>query len=51
MSRMFEKIKRYYDEGLWSKIRVRNMVLKSVITEEEYQEITGEEWVGGERDG
>lgn len=44
MSRMFEKIKRYYDDGLWNKARVRNMVLKGIITEDEYREITGEEF-------
>ena len=41
MSKMFEKIKAYYDAGLWSDERVRNMVVKGVITEEEYQMITG----------
>ena len=42
MSKMFEKIKTYYDNGLWSKARVWNMVFKGVITEEEYEMITGE---------
>lgn len=42
MSKMYDKIKDYYDRGLWSKARVRNMVLKGVITEEEYQLIVGE---------
>lgn len=42
MSKMYDKIKDYYDRGLWSKIRVRNMVLKGVITNEEYQLIVGE---------
>ena len=36
----FERIKFYYDEGLWDKERVRNVVGK-VITEEEYKDITG----------
>lgn len=44
MSKDYEKIKKYYDSGLWNKARVRNMVLKGVITEEEYQEIAGEEF-------
>lgn len=44
MSSDFEKIKHYYDNGLWSIDRVRNMVLKGVITEEEYYEITGKEF-------
>lgn len=42
MSAMYEKIKRYYNTGLWSKARVRNMVIKGVITEEEYEVIIGE---------
>ncbi len=37
----FDKIKFYYEEGLWDKQRVRNAVGK-VITEEQYLEITGE---------
>lgn len=40
---MFEKIKDYYDRGLWSIDRVWNVVGKA-ITEEEYQEITGFEY-------
>lgn len=39
---MFDKIKMYYDNGLWSKDRVRNMVVKGIITEEEYEEIVNE---------
>lgn len=42
MSKMYEKIKGYYDTGLWSKERVTNMVIKGIITEEEFYEITGE---------
>ena len=42
MSKMYEKIKEYYNTGLWSEERVRNMVVKGVITEEEYYRITGE---------
>ena len=41
MSKMYEKIKEYYNTGLWSEERVRNMVIKGVITEEEFYEITG----------
>ena len=40
---MFEKIKDYYDSGLWSLQRVYNVVGK-VITEDEYEEITGEDY-------
>ena len=42
MSKMYEKIKEYYNTGLWSEVRVRNMVVKGIITEEEFYEITGE---------
>ena len=42
MSKMYEKIKEYYNTGLWSEERVRNMVIKGIITEEEYYDITGE---------
>ena len=42
MSKLYEKIKEYYNTGLWSEERVRNMVVKGVITEEEFYDITGE---------
>lgn len=38
----YQKVKDYYDAGLWSKNAVRNAVLKGWITKEEYTEITGE---------
>lgn len=44
MSAKFEKVKSYYDAGLWSKTRVRNAVVKNWITAEEYRLITGEEY-------
>lgn len=38
----FEKIKNYYDRGLWSIDRVWNVVgITNGITEAEYLEITG----------
>lgn len=40
-SKNFEKVKAYYDRGLWSADRVKNAVGKW-ITEEEYAEIVGE---------
>lgn len=43
MSKNFEKVKYYYDHGLWDKERVRNAVGKW-ITPEEYEIITGEEY-------
>jgi hypothetical protein len=39
----FEKIKYYYEQGLWDKRRVRNVVGK-VINEQEYREITGSDY-------
>lgn len=41
MSKNFEKVKNYYDKGLWNKTRVYNAVGKW-ITAEEYELITGE---------
>ena len=43
MSKNFEKVKNYYDNGMWNEARVRNAVGK-LMTEEEYKEITGEEY-------
>lgn len=37
----FDRVKFYYEEGLWSIERVRNVVGK-VINEEEYEQIVGE---------
>lgn len=41
---MFGKIKKWYESGMWTKKMVRNAVLKGKITEDEYTEITGEEY-------
>jgi len=41
---MFDKIKDYYDKGLWSLQRVYNVAGK-VITEQEYEVITGVRYV------
>lgn len=46
MSKKFAKVKRYYDEGLWSKAMVANAVVKGWITAEEYEIITGESYEG-----
>lgn len=42
MSPKFEKVKKYYDSGLWNKTMIRNAVVKGWITAEEYTIITGE---------
>lgn len=44
MSANFEKVKYYYDNGLWNIDRVKKAVAKGWITEEEYREITGEDY-------
>lgn len=41
----FELVKKYYDKGLWNITRVKNAVVKSWITEEQFKEITGEDYV------
>ena len=37
----FDRVEFYYEQGLWSKQKVWNVVGK-VITSEEYEQITGE---------
>lgn len=39
---MKEKIKKWYEQGLWTAEMVRNAVIKGNLTEEEYREIVGE---------
>lgn len=39
---MKEKIKKWYEQGLWTVEMVRNAVIKGKLTEDEYQEIVGE---------
>ena len=41
MSKYFNKVKRYYDNGLWTEAMVRNAVVKNWITAEEFEEIVG----------
>lgn len=40
----YEKVKYYYDKGLWSIDRVHNAVIKGWITPEEFEEITGQHY-------
>ena len=42
MSPKFNKVKGYYERGLWNKQMVANAVVKGWITAEEYELITGE---------
>lgn len=44
MSPKFEKVKGYYEDGLWNKTMVKNAVKKSWITAAEYKIITGEKY-------
>lgn len=44
MSAKYEKVKKYYDKGLWNLEMVRNAVVKKWITAEEFKEITGEDY-------
>ena len=41
---MRERIEKWYKLGLWTKDMVRSAVTKAVLTEVEYQEITGESY-------
>ena len=41
---MYEKIKKWYKQGLWTKIMVVNAVKKGIITKAQYKEITNEEY-------
>lgn len=45
-SAKFDRVKNYYDMGLWSKGKVHDAVIKGWITAEEYREITGEPYSG-----
>ncbi|WP_458459324.1 XkdX family protein [Pseudobutyrivibrio sp.] len=47
MSKKFNTVKKYYDDGLWSKTKVWNAVGRW-ITEEEYEMIVGEPYSGGD---
>lgn len=38
----YNKVKKYYDDGRWTIKMVRDAVVKGWITEEEFEEITGQ---------
>lgn len=44
----YEKVKTYYDNGLWSIHRVRDAVVKRWITPEQFEAITGEPYEAGD---
>lgn len=41
-SKKFKLVRTYYKGGFWTKHQVENAVKKGWITEDEYEEITGE---------
>lgn len=41
---MFDKIKKFYDLGLYSKTIVGKFVAKKLITPEQYKDITGDDY-------
>lgn len=41
-NKMFDRIKDWYETGVWSRKRVHDAVTKGKITPAEYEEITGE---------
>ena len=43
---MFKIVKRYFDRGMYSAADVAKFVKAGKLTEAEYKEITGEEYVG-----
>lgn len=45
MSKNFNKVKSYYDNGFWSKAKVHEAVVKKWITAEEYELIVGEPYI------
>lgn len=36
---MFERIKKWFEQGLWTEQMVRNAITKGVLTEEQAEEI------------
>ena len=41
---MYEKVKRFYHLGLYTREQVAQFVLRGKLTPEEYRKITGEEY-------
>lgn len=47
-SKLYAKIKSWYDKGIWTKTMVQNAADKGVITAAEFEEITGDPYIPGE---
>lgn len=43
---MFERIKDFYNRKLYTKVHIRGFTGAKIITPEQYEEITGEEYIG-----
>ena len=43
MSRIYKMAKRYYEKGLWTAADLQRLVDAGQLTQEEYDEIVGEE--------
>ena len=46
MSEFAQKVKGYYERGLWNEARVKNAVVKGAITADEFKAITGKDYLG-----
>lgn len=44
---MFKRIKKWYDQGFWTKQMVAQAVAKGVLTAEQYEAIVGEAYESG----
>ena len=44
MSVYAQKVKRYYELGLWNEFRLKNAVKREAITAEEFKAITGNDY-------
>ena len=44
-SKNYSKVKRWFDMKMWNENRVRDAVVKNWITESEFTEITGKEYL------
>ena len=41
---MFDKIKKYFNAGVWDERKVRDAVQKGAISEEQFKAITGKDY-------